>query len=735
MKTRVYIILTIFSSIIFLSCQNRKDNTNMSKVNTPSILRQTDTLASPVADKEPKSTTLHGVTWTDDYFWMRLSDEQKNAKTPDAQTQKVIQYLQAENDYRSARMKPLADFEGKLFEEMKSRIKQDDQSVPYFLRGYHYITRYEEGKEYAIYSRKKETLDAKEEIMLDANALAKGHEFYTIGSRVVSPDNNLLAYAEDNVGRRQYTLKVKNLTTGTLYQDQIKNTSGSVVWANDNKTIFYTINDDALRSYKVMKHVLGTPVEKDVLVYHEKDDTYSTYIFKTKSQKYLVIANHTTLANEYLILDANNPNGKFTLFNPRTLKLEYDIEHYQDKWLIRTNADGAENFKIMTCPEMATAKSNWKDYLPYNPAILTEGLEVFNDFLVISERKEGMTQIRVRNWDGKHEHSVAFDEAAYTVYPGANPEFNSATIRLEYTSMTTPSTTYEYNPKSKEKKVLKQQEVVGGYNPSDYMSERKMVKATDGTMVPLTIVYKKGFEKNGTSPFLLYGYGSYGYSMDPYFSASRLSLLNRGFGFAIAHIRGGQEMGRQWYENGKYFKKKNTFTDFIDCGKYLVQEKYAASDHLYAQGGSAGGLLMGAVMNMQPDLWAGIVADVPFVDVINTMLDESIPLTTGEFDEWGNPKKAEYFAYIRSYSPYDNVEAKAYPPLLVTTGYWDSQVQYWEPAKWVAKLRALKTDKNPMLMYTNMDAGHGGASGRFQRLKEVAMQYTFFLDLAGKIDQ
>lgn len=696
-----------------------------------SLLLTKSDIPAPTAEKQLHTSVVHGDTILDNYFWMRLSDEQKNAKKPDAQTQKVLDYLIAENAYREKMMSHTDSFQNRLFEEIKGRIKQTDMSVPYKDNGYFYITRYEEGKEYPIHSRKKDNLNAPEEIMLNVNEMAASYEYYAIGGRSVSDDNKVLAYGEDTVSRRQYTVRFKDLTTGKNLTDVIPNTAGGVVWGNDNKNVFYTMMDASLRSYKIFRHTLGTPVTSDVLVFHEKDDTYSTFIYKSKSKKYLIIGSSTTLAQEYQILEANNPTGKFRLFQARERKLEFDISHYGDKWYIRTNKDDAQNFKIMVTPESATTKENWKDLMPYDQKIFIEGIDIFKDHMVISERKDGITQLRIRPWDGKAAHYVAFGEESYTVGTGINPDFETDLLRLDYTSLTTPNTTYDYNVKTKKLELLKQQEVIGSFNAADYVSERKMVKATDGTMVPLSIVYKKGFEKNGTRPMLLYAYGSYGYSMDPYFSSTRLSLLDRGFGFAIAHIRGGQEMGRQWYEDGKFLKKKNTFTDFIDCGDYLVKEGYAAKDKLFANGGSAGGLLMGAVMNMRPDLWKGVVAAVPFVDVINTMLDESIPLTTGEFDEWGNPKDKTYYDYMKSYSPYDNVEAKAYPATLVTTGYWDSQVQYWEPAKWVAKLRELKTDKNPILMYCNMDTGHGGASGRFKRLKETAMEYAFLLDLAG----
>ena len=725
-----FLLLTmaIFYTFVTLSCKNQ--NSEMQKFKESVLLTKTG-IDSPVAEKLPKELTIHGDTRIDDYYWMMLSDAQKEAKVPDDQTKKVLEYLNAENAYREQIMSHTDSFQNRLFEEIKGRIKQTDMSVPYKENGYFYITRYEEGKEYAIHTRRKDNMESPEEILLNVNELAEGHAYYALGGMSVSTDNSILAYSEDTVSRRQYTIRFKDLKTGKLLPDVISNTTGGVVWGNDNKTVFYSKNDAALRSFQIYRHSLGSPSKNDQLVFHEKDETFGTYVYKTKSKKYLVIASSATLSNEYRILEADNPTGTFRVFQPRERNLEFDISHYGDNWYIRTNKDGAENFKIMVTSESATTKENWKDLIPYNKDIYTEGVEVFKDHMVISERKGGITMLKIRPWDGNNEHYIEFGEESYSAYVSINPDFDTQLLRVSYTSLTTPSSTYDYDIKAKKLNLLKQQEVLGSFNREDYISERRMVKAQDGTLIPISIVYKKGFKKDGTRPVLLYGYGSYGYSMDPYFSSARLSLLDRGFGYAIAHIRGGQEMGRQWYENGKFLKKKNTFTDFIDCGDFLIKEKYAAEDKLFAHGGSAGGLLMGAVMNMRPDLWKGVIAAVPFVDVVTTMLDESIPLTTGEFDEWGNPKDPVYYEYMKSYSPYDNVEAKDYPATLVTTGYWDSQVQYWEPAKWVAKLRALKTDKNPLLMYCNMETGHGGASGRFKRLRETAMEYAFLLDLAG----
>jgi oligopeptidase B len=705
---------------VFTNCNTSPDKTTV--VSSPLMNMMEKNIQAPVATKIPKELTTLGDTRIDQYYWLNDRDNPE-----------VISYLTAENTYMDTMMSHAFGFKEKLYNEMVGRIKQTDMSVPYKDNGYFYITRYEEGQEYPIHSRRKGTMDAPEEILLDVNQLAKGYDYYAVAGRSVSPDNKLLIYGEDTLSRRIYTLRVKDLTTGKLLPDVIMNTSGGATWAADNRTFFYTTKEATLRENKIWKHVLGTPVSDDQLVFEEKDETYSTFVYKTKSKKYIVIGSGATLSQEYRILPADNPNGEFKIFQPRVRKLEYDIEHFGDSWYVRTNKD-AQNFRLMKTPENATGVENWTEVIPHRKDVLLEGMEVFKDFLVLAERKEGITQLRVIPNQGK-EHYIEFGEKAYVASVSVNPEFDTDILRLNYQSLTTPNTTYDYNMGTHEKTMLKQQEVLGGFNPDNYKSERIMVKARDGVEVPVSIVYRKDTPLDGTSPCLLYGYGSYGISMDPNFSATRLSLLDRGFVFAIAHIRGGEEMGRQWYEDGKLLKKKNTFTDFIDCGKYLAANKYADPKKLYAMGGSAGGLLMGAVLNMAPDMWGGVVAAVPFVDVLTTMLDESIPLTTGEFDEWGNPKEQASYDYMKSYSPYDNVEAKNYPPMLVMTGLHDSQVQYWEPAKWVAKLRELKTDKNPLLLHINLEAGHGGASGRFRQFKEIALEYAFLLDLAGKTDE
>ncbi|MEM9549228.1 MAG: S9 family peptidase [Bacteroidota bacterium] len=697
-----------------------------------SILTKKDILP-PIAEKSPTTLSKHGDDRIDNYYWMKLSDEQKTSEKPDTQTQKVVDYLNAENDYRSKMMDHLEGFQDRLFEEIKGRIKQDDSSVPYKWNGYFYITRFEKGKEYPIYSRKKDNLDNHEEILLDVNVLAEPYEYYNVSSRSVSPDNSILAYGEDTVSRRQYTLRFKNLETGEMFNDRIKNTTGTAIWANDNKTIFYTRKDETLRSYKVFRHILGDNPENDVEVYHEEDDTFNAFVFKTKSRKYIVIGSWATLSQEFYLLDANHPYSELRLFQKRERKLEYSFAHYDDKFYIRTNKDGAYNFKIMVTPEDSTQKESWKDLIPHREDVLIEDVEIFKNYLVLNERVKGISCLRIMPWEGKN-HYIEFEEEAYTSGTNINLDFDTDILRLTYTSMTTPHSIYDYNMETRALELKKQTEVLGDFDPKYYDSERLMVKARDGKEVPVSVVYKKGFQKDGKAPFLLYAYGSYGHSIDPYFSSVRLSLLDRGFGYAIAHIRGGQELGRQWYEDGKFLNKMNTFTDFIDVGDYLTEHNYTSKNQLFAMGGSAGGMLMGGIANMRPDLWKGIVAAVPFVDVVTTMLDESIPLTTGEYDEWGNPNDKTYYDYMKSYSPYDNVEKKDYPSILVTTGYHDSQVQYWEPAKWVAKLRELKADDQPILMYCNMDTGHGGASGRFRRFREVAMEYAYLLDLAGKIE-
>lgn len=670
-------------------------------------------------------TGMHGDKRNDEYYWM--GDFFREGPDSD----KVVEYLKAENAYTDTMMAGTAKFQEALFSEMKGRIKEKDESVPVFSNGYWYYTRSEEGEQYFKYCRKKGSLEAAEEILLDVDKMAEGHPYYSAVGFNVSPDNKLLAYGVDTVSRRQYTIHIKNLETGEHFADKIYPASGGSEWGNDNKTLFYTAtNPKTLLSEKIKRHTLGADSKKDVVVYNEKDKSNYIGVGKTKSEKYIVIASSATMSSEYLILDADKPEGKFEVFQRRMKDVLYDVDHQGDKFLIVTNKD-ALNFRLMETPVTKTGVENWKEVIPNRADVLLEGIDVFKDHLVITERKNGLLQLRIRNISTHKEHYVDFGEPAYTAYAGSNPEYNSSTLRYIYTSLTTPSSVYDYDMETRDKELKKRQEVVGGYNPEEYVTERLYATVRDGVKVPISVVYKKGTPKSAETPLLLYAYGSYGNSMDAAFSSTRLSLLDRGFIYALAHIRGGQEMGRQWYEDGKMFKKKNTFNDFIDCADFLIKEKFTSSAHLFAEGGSAGGLLMGAISNMRPDLWRGIIADVPFVDVVTTMLDESIPLTTNEFDEWGNPKNKESYDYMKSYSPYDNVEKKAYPNMLITTGLHDSQVQYFEPAKWVARLRTHKTDHNVLLLKTNMEAGHGGASGRFDYLKEIALQFAFMFALEG----
>lgn len=676
----------------------------------------------PRADKIAKKLKAHNDIRTDNYYWLNNPEDEK-----------VISYLEAENVYYEAMTAHTQKLKTDLFEEMKARIKEDDQTVPFKWNGYYYITRYETGKDYPIHTRKKDSLEAPEEILFDVNEMAKGHSYYNLKGLNVSEDNKLIAFGVDTLSRRKYDIFIKNLETGEIYSERIPLTTGSATWGNDNKTLFYTRKDEkTLRADRIYRHTLGTDPSEDVLVYTETDETFGTYVGKTKSKKYIYIGNYSTLTSEYRILDANNPKGEFKVFQPRERGLEYAISHFEDNWYILTNKDEATNFKVMKTPEDKTSKENWSDMIPHRNDVLVENVDIFKDYMVLSERKNGLSQLRIIGWDTKSDYYLPFDNETYTAYTTQNPEFNTKMLRYSYTSLNTPASTIDFNMETKEKTILKETAVLGGeFDKNNYETERLWATAHDGTKIPISVIYRKGMEKNGKNPTLIYGYGSYGATIDPYFSSVRLSLLDRGFIYAIAHVRGGEYMGRQWYEDGKLLKKKNTFTDFIDASKYLIAQGYTSAENLYASGGSAGGLLMGAVANMAPELYNGIIASVPFVDVLTTMMDDSIPLTTGEYDEWGNPNVLEYYEYIKSYSPYDNVSRKDYPNMLVTTGLHDSQVQYWEPAKWVAKLRDLKTDSNLLLLQTNMDAGHGGASGRFEALKEVAMDFAFLLDMEG----
>lgn len=674
----------------------------------------------PVANKHPKVLSIHNDERIDSYYWLN-----------DRENPEVIDYLNRENAYREAGMAHTKAFQKALFEEIKGRIKETDESVPYRMNGYFYSTRFEEGKEYPIYCRRKGAIDAPEEILLEVNELAKEHEYYQVGGMKISHDNTLLAYGIDTLSRRQHTILIKNLITGEHFAESIPNTTANVVWAADDRSFFYVLNDpQTLRSYKVMQHYLGTDIAKDRLVFEEKEEAYTVDINLSRSKQYLLLESHSTVATEVRVLKATEPDAVPVVFHPRERMIEYSVDHADGLFYIVTNYE-AKNFRLMTCSEENTSRAAWKELRAEQPSVLLEGIDLFKDFMVVHERNKGLSQICIVNQRTKESHFLDFGEESYYAYGATNAEYDTAIFRYGYTSMTTPNSTYDYDLDSRSKTLLKQQEVLGGYRSEDYQTKRIEAKAADGTLIPISLVYKKTTAINGTAPCLLYGYGSYGYSMDATFSSVRLSLLDRGFLFAIAHIRGGQEMGRYWYEEGKLLNKKNTFSDFICCGEHLLANGYAAPDKLMAMGGSAGGLLMGAVLNMRPDLWRAVVAQVPFVDVVTTMLDESIPLTTGEYDEWGNPNDKTYYDYIKSYSPYDNIEAKDYPALLVTTGLHDSQVQYWEPAKWVALLRERKTNDRALYLYCDMDTGHGGASGRFDRFKEVALEYAFLLDQLG----
>mgnify|MGYP003291145394 FL=1 len=690
-------------------------------------------MEKPIAKKCPRELIAHGDIRVDNYYWL---NERENPE--------VVNYLEQENLYQKTMMKDTESLQKKLYDEILGRIKQDDVSYPIKRNGYYYYSRYEKDKEYPVYCRRKDNMDNPEEIMLDGNEMAKGFPYFDIGAYSVSPDNKLLAYSVDTVSRRQYDICFKRLGESdngekVVFEDVIKNTTGNMVWANDNETIFYSTKDESLRSCKIMRHRLNTSPDDDELVYFEEDTAFSCFVGKSKSKKYIMIVSESTLSSEVRFLEADNPYGEFKMFQERQNDMLYGIGHNGDDFYILTNADKAKNFKIMKTSVDKTEKDNWIELLPHRDDVLIEDFDIFSDFLVVEERHEGLTKIRIMTWDmlepetkicgpaSETDYYIDFGEPAYTAYSAGNPDFDSHTLRYGYNSMTTPSSLYEYDMLERKANLLKRQEIVGGYEPSDYVTERHFAPSHDGVLVPISLVYKKGINMDGNNPLVLYGYGSYGSSMDAYFSSARLSLLDRGFVWAIAHIRGGEEMGRQWYEDGKLLKKKNTFLDFICCGKYLVEKGFTNNEKMFAIGGSAGGMLVGAVANMAPQMWRGIIAQVPFVDVVTTMLDESIPLTTGEYDEWGNPNVKEYYDYMKSYSPYDNVERKDYPAILVTAGFHDSQVQYWEPAKWVAKLRDMKTDNNPLYLKTNMDFGHGGASGRFESIKETALEYAFLI--------
>ncbi len=674
----------------------------------------------PVAKVQPTRLEKHGDVRVDDYYWLK---ERENPE--------VIAYLEAENAYTQAVMAHTEPMQEQIFEEIVARIPEQDASVPYRKGDYLYYHRYVEGGEYPIYCRKKGSLEAPEEVLIDGNKEAEGHEFFALRGVDPSPDQTKLAYAVDTVGRRLYSLRVRDLETGQDLAEAIPDVTPNHAWAADSRTLFYTRqHPETLRWYRIFRHRLQGDPASDVVVYEEPDEEFNAYVYKTKSERYIVIGSEQTLSSESRILEADRPEGEFRVFQPREENHEYSIDHGADGFYIRTNWQ-ARNFRLMKAEEGATGKASWSEVIPHRDDVLLTGFELFRDHLVVSEREAGLIHLRIRRLSDGEEHDLDFGEPAYLASIGDNLELDSNVLRFEYTSLTTPDSVFDYDMDDRTRTLLKEEPVLGGFEKRDYVTERLWATAQDGTKVPISIVYRKDFPRDGSRPLWLYGYGSYGASMNASFRSSRLSLLDRGFAFAIAHVRGGQEMGRQWYEDGKLLKKMNTFTDFVDCGRFLIEQGYTSADRLFAEGGSAGGLLMGAVTNLAPDLFRGVISHVPFVDVVTTMLDSDIPLTTSEYDEWGNPNEKESYDYMLSYSPYDQLEAKAYPALLVTTSLHDSQVQYWEPAKYVAKLRVLKTDDNPLLLKTNMEAGHGGASGRFKRHHDTALAYAFAFDLLG----
>ncbi len=673
----------------------------------------------PVAEKRDTALVNHDHTRIDPYYWMNDRED------PD-----VISYLEAENEYLEAKLDHTRPLQEELFIEMRGRIKEDEKSAPFYDNGYFYYTRYEEGGEYPIYCRRKGSMDAPEEIMLDVNELAEPHSFYRVGTYDISLDNRWMAFTVDTVGRRQYTIMVKDLGTGEISGTGISQAGGDVVWAADNQTFFFTSIDPHTLRYEKINRFNMHHDEVPEVVYTEGDETfYYIGVSRSKDDRYMMINANSTLSNEIRILPADDPDGAFEVFQPRERDLRYSVESFNGKFYVLTNYE-AKNFRLMETSHAATGKDNWQEVIAHRDDVLLENIELFDSFLVLQERERGLRQMRIINKVSGESHYLPFEEEAYTAHIGVNREMSTPVLRYNYTSLTTPNTTYDYNMETGDQQMVRQQEVLGGFDPDDYVTRRYYATARDGVEVPVTLVHRRGIEPGGNNPLLLYAYGSYGSSADPRFNINLLSLLDRGFVYAIAHVRGGQELGRQWYDDGKLLNKKNTFNDFIDCAEFLVDQGYSVPERLFARGGSAGGLLIGAVVNDRPDLFRGVIAAVPFVDVVTTMLDESIPLTTAEYDEWGNPNDPEYYEYMLSYSPYDNVRAQDYPHMLVTSGLHDSQVQYWEPTKWVARLRDYHTGDQDILLYTNMEAGHGGASGRFRRLRELAMEYAFLLDLA-----
>lgn len=671
-----------------------------------------------MAKKIEKVLEIHGDKRVDPYFWMNERDSKE-----------VLSYLHEENRLAEKVLKPTQPLQDKLFIEMKSRLKEEDSSVPVLIDHHYYYTRFEQGKEYPIHCRKFKDLEAKEEVILDVNELAQPHDYYSLAGPYLSHDHKVLAFAVDTQGRRFYNIHFKNLESGEILPQVIEDTTGNLAWANDSNTLYYTKQDpETLRSHQVHRYYLKD--SQSQLLYTEQDETYHLSLYKSKSKKYVFIHCGSTLTTEIRYITADQTQGEFKVFAPRRRGHEYEVEHGGDRFYILTN-DQAKNFRVMETLETETERSHWQETVTHRTDVLIEDIELFENYLVLEERSNGLTQLHIIDRsEPKKETYIEFPDPSYVVNMGHNPMFKTKWLRFHYESLNQPPSVFDFHMDTEER-VLKKQKEVPGFNPDHYESHRTFAKAQDGTLIPISLVYKKGLKKDGQNPLLQYGYGSYGMNIEPWFQSNIFSLVDRGFVYAIAHIRGGSVMGRHWYDDGKLLKKMNTFTDFIDCSEHLIKEGYTSPKHLYALGGSAGGLLMGAVINMRPDLYNGVIAAVPFVDVVTTMLDTSIPLTTGEFDEWGNPQQEEYYSYIKSYSPYDNVAVQDYPHLFVKTGYHDSQVQYWEPAKWVAKLKDLKTDNNILILRTDMDAGHTGTTGRFKRLKESAMEYTFFLMLEG----
>ena len=687
----------------------------------------------PDVKKISHDMEAHGDKRIDNYYWMRLTDEQKSAKKYDGQTQDVVDYINEETDYLNNSLKHTKKLQSTLYDEMVGRIKKDDESVPYLDNEYYYYSRYEKKKEYPIYCRKHKTLNNDEEIILDVNILAEGYEYFAIGGMSVSPNNKWISYGVDTLSRRFYNIYFKNLVTGEVIEKTIPNTTGGVAWANDNKTVFYTSkNKTTLLGEKIYRHKMGTDSKKDELIYEEKDETFYNGVYRSKSGKYIIIYNSSTLVSDYHIMSADNPNGEFINFTPRGVKHEYNIQHYRDHFYIISNMD-APNNRLMRTDINSTDISNWEEVISHRGDVHLLGLEIFENHLVLSERKDGLRAIRIKNMKTKTDTYLDFNEETYSAYISTNEEYNTNILRYSYSSMLVPSSVFDYNMDTGERVLLKQREVPGkGYDQNLYEAKTIYAISRDGKeKIPIYLVYRKDLKKKGPQPLLLYSYGSYGSTSDPYFSSTRLSLLDRGFIYALTNVRGSQIYGRKSYEDGKLLKKKNTFFDFIDAGKFLVSEGYTSPDQLLCSGGSAGGLLIGAVVNMEPGLWKGAIASVPFVDVVTTMLDPSIPLTSNEWDEWGDPRKEDYYNYMLSYSPYDQISDIKYPNMLVTSGFFDSQVQYWEPLKYVAKLRDHWLGNNELYLYMNMDAGHGGKSGRFQIYREIALEYAFLLDLVG----